>query len=167
MKKIKMRKVLLFLVLFPLWVMSQSPLENNKFQLNAGLGTSGWGTPVYLGLDYGVGKNLTIGSEVSYRSYESYGFKMTILGIQGNANYHFDQLLDLPSKWNVYSGLSANYFSWSYKDEYAKQIADNTSFGIGIQIGGRYFFNEKIGLNLELGGGNATSGAKIGITYKL
>ena len=33
---------------------AQAPLENGALQLNAGLGTSGWGTPVYVGLDYGI-----------------------------------------------------------------------------------------------------------------
>jgi outer membrane immunogenic protein len=39
--------------------------------------------------------------------------------------------------------------------------------GLGIQVGGRYYFNEKFGLNLEFGGGNYVSGGKFGISLKL
>jgi len=39
--------------------------------------------------------------------------------------------------------------------------------GRGAQIGGRYYFTQKVGINLELGGGNAFSGGKIGLTFKL
>ncbi|VXB26029.1 conserved exported hypothetical protein [Flavobacterium sp. 9AF] len=145
---------------------AQAPLENGKLQLNAGLGTSGWGTPIYVGLDYGLGNNITLGSEISYRSYDSYGFKMSILGIQGNANYHFNEVLEIPSQWDLYAGLSLNYYNWNFKDDYAEQVVDDTHFGIGIQIGGRYFFTDNFAINLEGGGGNATSGGKIGITYK-
>ena len=147
-------------------VNAQAPLEKGTLQLNTGLGTSGWGTPVYLGVDYGLENNITLGTEISYRSYDRYGFKMNILGIQGNANYHFNEILEIPSKWDLYAGLSLNYYYWNFKDEYAEDVVDNTSFGVGIQIGGRYFFNDHFGVNIEGGGGNATSGGKIGITYK-
>jgi hypothetical protein len=43
---------------------------------------------------------------------------------------------------------------------------EDSNIGLGVQIGGRYFFNKNFGINIEGGGGNATSGAKIGITYK-
>ncbi|WP_366185107.1 hypothetical protein [Flavobacterium ovatum] len=41
------------------------------------------------------------------------------------------------------------------------------NLGLGLQIGGRYFFTDRFGINLQFGGGNVTSGGKIGITYKL
>ena len=145
---------------------AQAPLEKGNLQLNAGFGTSGWGTPIYVGLDYGLGNNFTIGAEGSYRSYESLGYKSTIIGIQGNTNYHFNELLDIPSKWDLYAGLSANYYTWNFEDEIAEDLVDNSNFGIGAQIGGRYFFSDNFAINLEGGGGNATSGGKIGITYK-
>jgi hypothetical protein len=40
-----------------------------------------------------------------------------------------------------------------------------SGLGLGAQIGGRYFFKDNFGLNLEFGGGNALSGGKFGITY--
>lgn len=38
-----------------------------NLQLNAGTGISGWGIPVYVGLDYGVTNEITVGAELSYR----------------------------------------------------------------------------------------------------
>jgi outer membrane immunogenic protein len=38
--------------------------------------------------------------------------------------------------------------------------------GLGAQIGGRYYFNNNWGINLELGGANTTSGYKIGASYR-
>jgi len=147
---------------------AQSPLEVGKLQLNAGVGTSGWGTPVYIGLDYGIHKDITLGGELSYQSY-NYGankYKSSILGINVNGNYHFNRILDIPSKWDLYAGLGLNYYIWNYDNNQYKY--DNASdFGLGAQIGARYFFTNKFGINLELGGGNATNGGKIGITYKL
>jgi len=39
--------------------------------------------------------------------------------------------------------------------------------GLGAQVGGRYYISNKVALNLEFGGGNAFSGGKFGLTFKL
>ncbi len=39
-----------------------------KTQLNLGVGLSGWGIPVYLGLDFGVSRDVTLGGEISFRA---------------------------------------------------------------------------------------------------
>lgn len=170
-----MKKIALGLALFVFgFANAQAPLEEGGVQLNAGIGTSGWGTPVYVGLDYGIATNFTLGGEVSYQSYNERignGFgdvKSSILGLQANGNYHFNEVLNIPSEWDFYAGANLNYYSWSSKingSSYDYDGADN--FGIGLQVGGRYFFNDNFGVNLQLGGGNVVSGAKIGITYKL
>lgn len=119
-------------------------------------------------MDYGITDNITIGAEVSYQAYKIYDIKSTILGLQANANYHFNKVLNIPNKWDCYAGLSVNYYNWTIKDaDTNTSLVDDTPFGVAGQVGGRYFFNEKIAVNFELGGGNATSGGKIGITYKL
>ncbi|MGA9638233.1 outer membrane beta-barrel protein [Flavobacterium sp.] len=169
-----MKKIALVLALFTFgFANAQAPLEEGGLQLNAGIGTSGWGTPVYVGLDYGIATNFTLGGEVSYQSYNQnvYGtgdIKSTIIGIQANGNYHFNEVLNIPSEWDLYGGANLNYYSWTTKyngEKYDYNGASN--FGLGLQIGGRYFFNDNFGINLQLGGGNVVSGAKIGITYKL
>ncbi|OBX20978.1 uncharacterized protein DUF3575 [Gelidibacter algens] len=144
---------------------AQAPLEKGDTQLNAGFGISGWGTPVYAGVDYGIAPNITVGAEGSFRSYSQTGFKSSIIGLQANGNYHFNEILEIPSEWDVYAGASTNYYIWNTDSRY-ESLAEGSGFGIGIQIGARYFFSKTFGINLEGGGGNATSGGKLGITYK-
>ncbi|OXA79251.1 hypothetical protein B0A58_03835 [Flavobacterium branchiophilum NBRC 15030 = ATCC 35035] len=144
-------------------IFAQSPLEKGGLQINAGFGTSSWGTPVYAGLDYGLMENITIGGEVSYRSKTDNGFKYSALGIVANGNYHFNELLQIPSQWDLYGGANLGYYNWTSNITNSNY---NSGLELGLQVGGRYFFNDKFGVNLELGGGGV-SGGKIGVTYKL
>lgn len=167
-----MRKLFLSLfMLFGLALTSQAQgtLRKGDTQLNAGLGLSGWGTPVYVGLDFGMGKNFTLGVEGSYRSYNQnyYGgkFDSSIIGLQGNGNYHFNEILDMDDEWDLYAGLALNYYIFQ-TDEIHKEHTKTSGLYPSAQVGARYFFSKSFGLNLELGGGNGTSGGKFGITYK-
>ena len=167
-----MKKIALLLAVFAFsFANAQAPLEEGGIQLNAGVGTSGWGTPVYVGLDFGVAKNWTVGGELSYQSYnQNVGatrIKSSILGLQANGNYHFNEVLNIPSEWDFYAGANLNYYNWNSKlNGSSYNYPDEDNFGIGLQVGGRYFFSDNFGLNLQVGGGNVVSGAKIGITYK-
>ena len=145
---------------------AQAPLEEGRMQLNGGFGFSNAGVPIYVGLDYGVYPDITVGGEISYRSVNDDGYKYSAIGLVANGNYHFNTVLNIPSEFDFYAGVSVGYYSWS----------DNTPSGYGrvahssglvpyLQVGGRYFFSENFGLNLEIGGGNI-SGGKIGVTYK-
>ncbi len=145
---------------------AQAPLEKGGKQLNAGLGFSTWGVPIYAGLDFGVHEDITIGPQISFQNYgytilgEKYNQNLIVLGFNGN--YHFNTLLDLPSQWNLYAGLTVGYYIWSNDD---LPSANSSGLGLYAQVGGRYFFNENFGINLQLGGGTS-SGGTIGITYK-
>jgi len=168
MKKIK-NLLVLILVLFSSYGFSQSPLAESKTQLNIGVGFSGWGIPFYIGLDYSVHPDITIGGEFSYRAYrenwKSEYYNHSVMGFSGNANYHFNTVLNIPQKWDFYAGLNLGFFVWSSPKNYYGN--HNSGLGIGGQIGGRYYLSEKIGLNLEFGGGNAFSGGKFGLSFKL
>ena len=149
-------------------VFAQSPIEKGQSQLNAGFGFSSWGLPVYVGLDYGIHKDFTIGGQLSYRSYsESFlakDYNSTVIGISAIGNYHFNTLLDIEKEWDVYAGLNLGFNIWSTSSGYP---GNHTSgLGLGLQIGGRYYFSSNWAVNLEFGGGNAASGAQIGISYK-
>jgi outer membrane immunogenic protein len=162
----KITTIVLFVLLGATASFAQSPLGNGGKQLNAGFGFSNFGLPVYLGLDFGVHKDITIGPRLSYRSYNyrfnnnSYNQSLTVLSFNGN--YHFDSLFELPSEWNIYAGLTMGYYLWS-SAEFGGQAS-----GIGLdgQVGVRYFLSDKFGLNLEFGGGTGTGGT-FGITYLL
>ena len=148
-------------------VHSQSPLGKGSKQLNAGIGLSGWGVPLYVGLDFGVARDFSLGIEGSFRSYgQKYtgsNYSSTIIGLSGNGNYHFNRILEIPSNWDLYAGLNLGYYFWSTPSNYPGTGA--STLGLGGQIGGRYFFKKNFGLNLELGGGAAFSSGKFGITY--
>ena len=148
---------------------AQNPLPKNKTQLNFGVGFSSWGVPVYVGFDYGVHKDITIGGELTVRSYKDdwhdKHYKHNIIGISGNANYHLNHVLNIPNNFDFYAGLNLGFYIWSKEDGYG---GDHSSgLGLGGQIGGRYFFNKTFGLQLEFGGGNEFSGGKFGLTVKL
>jgi outer membrane immunogenic protein len=149
-------------------VFAQSPLEEGRIQLNAGLGTSGWGIPVYFGLDYGIAKDFTLGGQISFQSDDytdnNYNYNQSSIAIGANGNYHFNTVMNIPSKFDFYAGANLTCFIWNYD---TNNHPDNTSVGLGLQVGGRYFFTDKFGINLEFGGGTATSGAKVGVTFKI
>lgn len=160
---------------------SAQGLEKNKVQINGGVGLSGWGVPVYLGLDYGIARDFTIGAEASYSSKKvSDGYfesKYSIFGFGINGNYYFDRLLKLPNEFNLYAGATLGYANVSetingpsallpYYETYHSSFAVS-GIDLGLQIGGRYFFTKNLGLNLQLGGGIHTFGGRLGLTYKL
>jgi len=154
---------------------AQGTLSKGGKQLNAGFGFSSWGTPVYVGADFGVYEAITVGPRISYRKRtesafgEKYSQSLTVVSFNGN--YHFNKLLNLPSPWNVYAGLTLGYYVWS-DVRWNNSAFNNNGFkgegsgiGLDVQVGGRYFFSDKFGVNLELGGGTG-SGGSLGITYK-
>ena len=166
-----MKKVIITIlgvILLTSVVQAQSPLDKGGVQLNAGVGFSGWGIPVYLGMDYGIHEDITLGAELSYRRYHNnvigIEFNHTVIGFLVNGNYHFNTLLELPDPWDLYAGLNVGFYSWSSPDNF--KGTSGSGIGLGIQIGGRYYISEKVGFNLEFGGGNSVSGAKVGVTFK-
>ncbi len=61
MKKYEINNSLLIITFLLLAANSQSPLGKGNQQLNAGIGFSGWGIPVYVGLDFGVHQDISLG----------------------------------------------------------------------------------------------------------
>lgn len=148
----------------------QCPLSVGQNQINAGVGLSSWGIPVYVGLDHCFKDNLTFGAEVSFRRYHHKWFDNSyyerLIGIYANCNYHFNTILDIPSQWDVYLGLNLGFNMWLDSDDDYYE-SHTSGIGLGGQIGCRYYFSEKFGINLEVGSGNAFSGGKFGISIKL
>lgn len=160
--------IIVSLILLSFQASAQYPLAKGGKQFNAGLGLSSWGLPVYLGFDYGFKTDISLGAEASFRSYsesfigKKYGH--TIIGISGNGNYHFNSLLGISKEFDLYAGANIGFYIWSSPSGYPGNGA--SGLGIGGQLGGRYYFNNGFGINLEFGGGNAFGGGKFGITKK-
>jgi hypothetical protein len=136
-----------------------APLSIHQTQLNAGAGLFNYHLPIYVGMDYGLTKNSTVGGGLSTSFYD-YG---NWFDIYGNWNYHFVNLLSMPHNTDFYAGLSLCFDAWlghkGHEDDH-KSVLILTG-----QIGGRYYFNNNLGIHLEIGG-CPTSNAKIGISYK-
>ena len=133
---------------------SQNPLDRRYTQINVGVGLSGWGVPFYIGLDRYITSDISLGGEFSYRGYKE----------NWKSNY-FNRLLGVPNNWDFYIGPNIGFYSWNSPDGYIG--THSSGLGLGAQLGMRYYFTNKIGLNLEVGGGNAFSGGKFGLSFPL
>lgn len=165
-----MKKAFLFLSFVALsFVANAQAIGSGESQVNAGVGLSGWGVPVYANYEYGFSDVISGGVEGSYRSFnEKYvgdSYKYSVLGIGAFANYHVNDLLGVPAPWDVYAGATLGYYSVSVDTDYDGAIGSGLSFG--GQVGARYYFSDKMGVNLEFNGGSVVTGGKLGITIKL
>lgn len=134
----------------------RAPLTRGEEQINFGLGLNTDGLPVYAQFDFAVARNVTVSPMVALTggSSESY----TTLGVHGD--YHFNSLLDIPSNWDFYAGANLGFRF------YMGQSTRTGALHLGVQIGGRYYWNQKWGVNLEFGGG-AGFGGRVGVSRKL
>lgn len=130
-----MKKVLLSLaaVIAIVAIFAQNPVAKNQTQINAGVGLSSWGVPVYLGFDHGVHKDITMGMELSYRAYrdddkDHDDYRHNVIGISGNANYHFNHILNIPRNWDFYAGLNLGFYIWNSPYNYH----GNHTSGLGL-----------------------------------
>jgi outer membrane immunogenic protein len=168
-RNMKKQIITLGLIFITGLVFAQNPIEKGQGQFNAGLGFSSWGVPVYLGFDIGVHRDITVGGELSLRFYDDryrdVYYNQSIIGLVSNGNYHFNTLLKIPKNWDFYAGLNLGFYIWNNENDYAGP--HSSGLELGAQVGGRYYFNNKFGLNLELGGSNSFSGGKFGISVRL
>jgi hypothetical protein len=91
----------------------------------------------------------------------SIDFNLDWLTLNVKANYCFDNLLELTDEsWDVYVGAGYAIYNGNSNKE--------SNFDIGLHVGGRWFWNDKWGIYLELGGGG-TQGATggLGLIVKL
>ena len=140
MKK-QFKKLLLLLAVFTI---SATVYGQAEKVLNLG----GIGTGLYAGLEFPVGSAITIGPA----AYTDWEFDKFVIAAKGN--FYFDNLFGLPPEWDVYAGANAGW-----------KISDDGKFNWGAQIGGRWFWNEKWGINAEFGGGSGVNGG-VGVTMK-
>lgn len=98
--------------------------------------------------------------------YKETGYKQTwnytIVGVR--STYHYNGIEN--PNLDLYGGLMLCYNIASYKSE-GYDGPNNFSGGLGLSgyIGGRYFFNNKLGIYAELGYGVSTLNA--GVAFKL
>ncbi|SOD96839.1 hypothetical protein [Spirosoma fluviale] len=163
------------LLILGLFVGTQSfaqyvPDKGSKL-LNLGIGVGGYGGIGFGGggiafggsFEAGVAKNITVGGIASFRSYSGVGSYYSI-GARGS--YHFNELLNMSDeKVDLYGGLGLIYSGFSYKDGFLSSAYNYGGIDLGLHIGGRYFFSEKVGGFAEVGVGVAP--LQLGVTFKL
>ena len=138
---------------------SQYALQTGKMQVNAGLGgivgDRKDGVPLFVGLDYGFDKDISFGGDLLLWSRSrAINNSVLALGITGNANYHFVELLQLEDIFDVYAGVDVGFYTFY-------------GLRVGGHIGGRYYFKKNMAVNVELGVGNSFSGGKVGLSFLL
>ncbi len=149
-----MRKITFLVCILALWLhgfsQGTAPLSEGEKQLNFGTGLSGYGIPAYVGLDFAVHNEWTVGPVVKIHIDDDIRF-----GALGRVDYHWNRLLEIPSEFDFYLGANVGLIS-----------GDDLEFDLGLQLGGRWYWSEKWGLNVELGGGNGY-GTTVGLSMKL
>lgn len=145
---------------------AQSPIGDGGKQVNFGVGLYSRSLPLYLGMDFGIHPDITIGPQIGFDLYLDY------LAVSGRGDYHFNSLLDIPRDWDFYAGLNIGFvafFEEDYRDRnrpYYNNRNRATGLDLGLQIGGRYYWNESWAINLEFGGGPYFSGGRFGLSKR-
>lgn len=129
-----------------------APLAKGEQQLNFGLGISNHGVPLFVSYDFSVYKDVTITPQVDLR----FDNNNTYFGILIKGDYHWNYLIGIPNNWDFYSGARLGM-------DFGNSNAD---FRFGIQVGGRWYWNERWGLNLEIAGGTGI-GTVFGVSVKM
>lgn len=177
-----MKKSILLFIGISIAVIASAQYNTDTY-LNAGIGLSNWGIPVYLSYEKPIAQDINIGGGISAssvaRKYNNGAGKIvyrhTAVGLEGFGSYYFDRVLDIPSEFDVYAGLGLGFVFWNTKltdgpngfDEKYSGSAATSGLNLRGFVGARYHFNAKTSVNLELGGGNVFSGGRVGLSWAL
>ena len=126
-----------------------APLAKGEKQFNFGTGISDDGFPVYGTVDFAVHDDVTLGPAVNIRFSDDMK-----VGVFFKADYHFNYLIGIPETWDFYAGLRSGF-----------DFGDDVDFNIGAEVGGRWYWSEKWGMNLEFSGGTGFN-STFGLTMK-
>lgn len=161
MKKISPFVFLLTLIAIPVLgrAQGQMPLAVGERQLNFGLSLNRSGIPLFIGLDFAVHPDITVGGMASFNLD---GFNYMNLGARGD--YHFNDLMEIPEQFDFYAGATLGFrlgFSGYDQEKYGQGLI------LGLQVGGRYYWNNQWGVMLEGGGGILGGSGRVGVSRKL
>lgn len=153
-----MKKTTLFLslALIAIFAIAQpktgiAPLDKGGLQLNFGTGFSNHGLPLYASLDIALHKDITLTPQINTKFEPG----EVHFGSLVKCDYHWNYLIGIPSNWDFYAGMRAGF-----------DIGHDFYPEFGIQVGGRWYFAPKWGLNLEFAGGTGYE-TTFGMSYKL
>ena len=113
------------------------------------LNFGGVGTGLYASLEIPVGSLITVAPLAA----TDWDFNHFIIAAKGN--FYFDNLFSISDPWDVYAGANVGW-----------RLGDDSGANWGIQVGGRWFWSDRWGINAEFGGGSGVTGG-VGLTMKL
>lgn len=108
----------------------------------------------------GVSYDIPVATDIAVSPFAGTDFDFNYLTLGVKGSYYFDNILNILPAFDFYAGLNAGY---------ALGLDNNGSdFDFGGQVGGRWFWNDKWGIYLELAGGKVGgAGGGLGLTMKL
>ena len=149
-----MKKITVFFV-FGLFLSMTNVFGQARHELNFGLIGANYEIPVHKDITIapGIGTNLDL--------------DWLNIGVKGN--YYFDNVFGLSDPaWDVYGGLNLGYSVFMGDNDPNDTDKDESDINLGLQIGGRWFWNDKWGVYLEIAGGNISGlSPMIGVTVKM
>jgi outer membrane immunogenic protein len=169
-----MKKI--FLALMALLVLSGAALagtnefSKGSFFITPQVGINSWTIPFGLNVEYGLTPNIGVGGTVMVWLWSDEWISQSIISLSAEGAYHFTQIN--VDKLDLYAGAGLGYSIYSYdiKGGFAGETGAS-GLDLGIILGGRYFFTEKIAASLRLNGSFighwATFGGAIGVTIRL
>ncbi len=145
---------------------SQSPIGKGGKQVNFGVGLYSGAIPLYVGMDFGVHPDITLGPQVGF------DLNLEYLTVAGRGDYHFNTIMSIPDNWDFYAGLNVGFIAFfednideDHNHDHNHNHDHTSGVDLGLQIGGRYYWSDW-GINLEFGGGNNLSGARFGLSKR-
>ena len=141
---------------------AQSPIGKDGKQLNFGVGLYSGYIPLYIGVDFGVHPDITVGPQIGF------DLNLTYMTFTGRGDYHFNTILNIPRDWDFYAGLNIGFVAHLNHDHHHYPYRRDRFSGLdlGLQMGGRYYWSRGWGINLEIGGGYNLSGARFGLSKR-
>ncbi|SFI38140.1 DUF6646 family protein [Halpernia frigidisoli] len=147
-----MKKLILVCTLFFAASMANAQAWSGKGdqKIQVGLSGLGYGTGVVGTYDYGLSKIISLGVGANiFFDHNNNKYQDDDFAVFGRLNFHLQQPLGLPSKWDIYPGIDLGV------------LGKNGTY-IGAHIGARYYFNQNIGIYLEAG-----NNGSIGVSFNL
>jgi hypothetical protein len=170
-----MKKI--FLALMALLVLSGAALagtnefSKGSFFLTPQVGINSWAVPFGVNVEYAITPNIGVGGTVMAWFWGDtwYSYSMIYPSLEGA--YHFTKL-DM-DKVDLYAGAGLGFgiYSYSAKEAGFSGTLGSSGLVLGIILGGRYYFTDKIAASLRINGsflsGWGGFGGTLGVTIRL
>ena len=146
-----MKKLLLSLILLlSINTISKAQAWDGKGDMKVGMGymfydyhlsnsIENFGSGISTYIDYGITEDISIGMGVNYN------IQPTNFYFNLRSDYHFQNLLELNSNFDIYAGADFGLNTYEQLWDFEQR------WSLGLHIGTRFMFTDVIGLYLEIG----------------